>query len=188
MKPHPILLLLLTFALPAATDARVRNVTDPDAPRALPAEGRVAVEWADPAGFTELKYSGNPWEARRGNWVFDLAEHLRESAEEHLPAGQRLQVRITDIRRAGMYEPWRGMQLRDVRIMRDHYPPRMELSFERVDGDGRVVESGERSLVDGAYLMRSSPIGGTDPLRYEKAMIDRWARGEFDDPQVAATP
>ena len=39
--------------------------------------------------------------------------------------------------------------------------------------------------MDGAYLMRSSVIGGHDPLRYEKAMIDRWLRDELQRPVAA---
>ena len=63
--------LLFAVALSAAATApaKTRNVTDPEAPRSLPAEGPVAVQWTDPAQFTELKFSGNRWEAQRGNWV-----------------------------------------------------------------------------------------------------------------------
>lgn len=180
--------LLIGLATAATADAGVRNVTDPEAPRALPAEGLVSVQWNDPATFTDITHSGNQWAARRGNWVHQLADHLRDSTEARLPEGERLEVTITDIRRAGTYEPWRGLQMQDVRIMREQYPPRMTLHFQRIGSDGNVIEAGERSLVDGAYLMRSSIIGSQDPLRYEKAMIDRWARSEFKDARVVATP
>lgn len=176
----PVMLLLAAFALPAT--AGVRTVTDPDAPRSLPADGTVDVRWTDPAQFTDLRYSGNRREAARGDWVAQLAEHLRERALRRLPPGERLEVEITDIRRAGVYEPWHGPQFDDVRIMRDHYPPRMTLRFQHLAADGRVIAAGERALVDGGYLMRSSVIGASDPLRYEKAMIDRWLRTELQRP------
>lgn len=182
------IVLLLALATMSTTEAASRKVTDPDAPRSLPAEGPVAVQWTDPAEFTDLKYSGNRWAAARGNWVFELAEHLREEAEKELPTGERLDVEITDIRRAGMYEPWHGLQMQDVRITRDQYPPRMSLKFRHLGPDGSVIEEGERKLVDSAFLIRGSLFGDSDSLRYEKAMIDRWLRHEFDDRNVATSP
>lgn len=188
LLPIP-LACLLALAMPATADARVRNVTDPDAPRSLPVDGHVDVRWTDPAQFADIRYSGNRWEAKRGNWVVRLAEHLRESAGKRLAPDQRLEVEITDIRRAGMYEPWHGIRLQDVRILRDHYPPRMDLRFRLFGADGTTIAQGERELVDIAYLMQSSVSGRSDPLRYEKVMIDRWLRDEFGrDAHVAATP
>jgi hypothetical protein len=178
------LVALFAFALCTSAFARVRHVTDPDAPRALPEEGSVSVSWSDPAQFSDLRYSGNRSEARRGNWVVRIAEHLRKRAELRLPAGEQLQVEITDIKRAGNYEPWRGIQLQDVRIVREIYPPRIELRFRRTDASGRVLEEGERELVDHAFLIGGTSALDSDPLRYEKAMIDRWLRREFEAPRT----
>ncbi len=176
---------LLALAVVAPAGA-IQKVTDPDAPRSLPVDGAVDVRWTDPAQFTDIRYSGNRWEAERGDWVVRLAEHLRERALKKLPPGQRLEVEITDIRRAGRYEPWHGIALQDVRILRDHYPPRMELNFELTDADGNVIEQGERVLTDTAYLMGASMVANSsDPLRFEKAMIDRWLSRELAQPVTA---
>src|SRR3546814_5481788 len=94
------------------------DVTDPEAPRSLPADGPVDVRWTDPAQFTEIRRSGNRREARRGDWVHDLAEYLRKRASDRLPDGQRLEVTITDIARAGNYEPWHGINADSIRFMR----------------------------------------------------------------------
>ena len=80
MKRTVCLLFAAALLASSLASARVRNVTDPEAPRSLPDEGPVAVQWTDPAQFTDLKFSGNRWEAERGNWVFQLAEHLRDAA------------------------------------------------------------------------------------------------------------
>lgn len=190
MKPSSFACLLLLAGLTAGqASARIRNVTDPDAPRSLPADGRVDVRWTDPARFADILYSGNRTQAQRGDWVAQLAQHLRKRALKRLPPGERLDVEITDIRRAGLYEPWRGVGLHDVRVVRDLYPPRMELRFQRTGADGRTIETGERKLVDGGFLMRSSAFGDSDPLRYEKTLIDRWLRDELaDDGRLAARP
>lgn len=184
MKLRPVLvaiaLVLATAVAPAS--ARIRNVTDPNAPRSLPDEGPVSVRWEDPATFSDIKYSGNRWEATRGNWVQDLAEHLRESAQKKLPPGERLDVDITDIRRAGMYEGWHGPDLQYTRIIRDVYPPRMTLQIRRTGADGRVIAEGERKLWDPAFLMNANPALNSDALRYEKNMIDGWVRRELAAP------
>lgn len=157
--------------------ARAGTVTDPSAPRALQSQGPVQVEWQDPAGFSEIRYSRNRYEARRGDWVRQLAEHLREQAVETLRPGERLEVLITDIERAGQYEPF-GATMRDVRVVRDVYPPRMDLSFVLRGADGEILEQGTRNLRDLGFLS-SIPRSPYDPLSFEKRMIDDWVRREF---------
>lgn len=169
--------LLLVGSLAGPCLARADTVTDPSAPRALQSEGPVQVEWQDPSGFSEIRYSRNRFEARRGDWVRQLAEHLQEQLAQVIPPGERLDVLITDIERAGEYEPL-GASMHDVRVVRDVYPPRMELSFVRHGRDGAVLDQGTRSLRDLGFLS-SSPRSTDDPLRFEKRMIDDWVRREF---------
>lgn len=174
-----LLVLLLIGAAATSVSARVRNVTDPDAPRSLPEQGPVSVRWDDPAQFSEIRYSHNAFEARRGNWVEDLALYLRERAEARLAPGERLEVHITDIDRAGAYEPWRGVRYQDTRFIRDFYPARISLSFRLTDAEGKVVAQAERRLSDPAFLMDGSVARRTDALRFEKDLIDQWLRREF---------
>lgn len=176
-------LLLLAAAVASSATAGVRNVTDPDAPRALPESDSVNVRWEDPSRFSELRYSGNRWEASRGNWVQELAGYLRERAEKRLPEGQRLDVDILDIRRAGMFEPWHGPNLQNTRIIRDVYPPRMTLNVRLTDADGNVIAQGERKLSDPGFLMSDSASLNSDPLRFEKRLIDRWLTQELREGQ-----
>lgn len=176
--------LVLGIVLAGSANAASRDVTDPKAPRSLPAQGRVDVNWTDPAQFSEIRQSGNRWEAKRGDWVEQLAQHLRKRAEQRLPSGERLSVTINDIQRAGRYEPWRGANVSSTRFVRDIYPPRIELEFTLRDANGNVVEQGPRKLTDLAFLMGSSPAGSTDPLRYEKRLIDDWLNKEFKRPGV----
>lgn len=171
--------LVLGAAMAGPLSAAPRTVVDAEAPRALQDTRPVQVAWTDPAQFTELRYSRNRWEAERGDWVRQLAEHLQQSAAEALPPGQRLEVLVTDIKRAGDFEPWGGISMNDVRIMRDIYPPRMSLQFTRYDATGAVLDQGARKLVDMGYLTQSS--FGNDPLRYEKRLIDDWVRQDLRD-------
>lgn len=171
---------LVCAALLAATaGAGAANVTDSDYPRALAEDGPVAVRWSDPAQFSEIRYSGNRWEARRGDWVRELALYLRQRAAGALAPGERLEVVITDIDRAGDYEYIPG-RADNIRILRDIHPPRIELEFTRHAADGSVVAGGERRLTDLGYLQSVAGRGSvTDPLRHEKHLIDRWVRQEL---------
>lgn len=173
--------LLLALALSATVaSARIRNVTDADAPRALPEQGPVDVRWDDPRTFSEIRYSHNIAESRRGTWVEQLAAYLRNRAQPRLPAGEHLDVTITDIELAGDYEPWRGPQFQDTRFIRDIYPPRLTLTFTRTDANGAVIATGERKLTDLGFLMSSGTTGlSSDPLRFEKGLIDRWLAREL---------
>lgn len=168
---------VIVLAAPQAS-AELKRVTSPDAPRSLTVDGQVDVRWADPAEFSDVRNSTNRSAAERGDWVVDLAQHLRKRAAHQLPAGERLEVRITDIRRAGSYEPWLGVEMQDVRVLRGTYPPRITLEFERVAPDGHIIAQGERKLVDAAYLQGVSALN-SDPLRYEKVMLDRWVQREL---------
>ena len=168
----------LALLLCACAGHHALRVTDADRPRALPEAGPVHVHWADPAGFTELRYSRNRAEAARGDWVAQLAGYLRGRIAAQLPPGQRMDVEILDIRRAGDYEYLFGAAT-DIRVLRDIYPPRMRLHVRRTDASGQVLEDDEQVLSDLGYLSAPQPLSDSDPLRYEKRLIDRWVRREL---------
>ncbi|WP_242112607.1 DUF3016 domain-containing protein [Luteimonas aquatica] len=172
--------LLLAGLLGAGQSAaRVSDVTDPGLPRQLPEAGPVDVQWDDPGKFTDITHSRNRWEARRGDWVRQIAQYIRSRAEKRLAPGERLEVTLHDIRRAGDYEPWHGPRDDSIRYVRDIYPPRMTLSFQLTGSDGRVIAQGERKLTDLAFMTNTALPGNTDALRYEKRLVDDWLRKEF---------
>lgn len=178
-----LVVMLAAATLAGVAQARVRSVTDPEAPRSLPEEGPVSVRWEDPAQFSEIRNSRNEAEARRGNWVSQLAQHLRKSAQKRLPPGERLEVTITDIDLAGDYEPGLGVRGHDTRVIRELYPPRVTLTFRRTGADGQVIAEGTRELSDSGFLMGEGTAGpSSEPLRYEKNLIDRWLSRELPKP------
>lgn len=167
--------LAAAFAVPAFA----ARVTDPELPRSLDADGPVTVSWTDPQEFGEIRYSRNRFEAERGDWVRGIARHLAKRAAGALGPGERLDVVITDIERAGDFEPGAGRS-DGVRIVRDIYPPRIDLSYTLYDASGDVADSGERSLRDIGFLHRQAgTVGSGDPLRHEKRLVDAWVRDEL---------
>ena len=172
--------LAIALAMASCASTGGQGMLAADAPRALPESGPVSVRWNDPATFTELRYSRNRWESERGPWLTDLAEYLRKRAATQLSDGERLELTIVDVDRAGDFEPWHGAQHQDTRIVRDIYPPRMTLQVKHYDASGALVSEGERKLSDPAFLLGTTPINDSDPLRYEKRMIDSWLRRELN--------
>ena len=121
----------------------------------------------------------NDSENARDATLGELRTYLVEHANRLLAPGQQLKITVTDIDRAGEFEPWHGPQWADVRIVKDIYPPRINLAFKLVDTDGRVLKEGTRELTDLAYLMKITLAFSDDPLRHEKGLLDDWLRDEF---------
>lgn len=145
-----------------------------------PPPERVQVTWAPNERVSEIKdnQSNRGW-IRPEEWQKMLSDHLRKTADKYLPAGQRLDVSIDDIKLAGSFEPWRtrpGMD--DVRVYKDIYPPLLKLHYKLAAADGTTIRENDATLRDASFLQRSIATT-TDPLRYDKRMISEWLRKEF---------
>lgn len=141
------------------------------------APGVVTVHYDHPENFSETRdvKAFAPMRADDG-YLDTLKKYIEQRAGKMLADGQQLQIVITDIHRAGSYEPWHGPRLSDVRIVKDIYPPRINLHFRLLDSTGAVVREGDRKLRDPGFLTSGSGAVSTDNLRYEKNLIDRWLR------------
>lgn len=137
--------------------------------------GNVDVHYKDPQNFTEAKRSFGMHLIDADAYLQPLKDYIAQRASRILAPGQRLDIEVTDVKRAGEYEPWRGPRFQDVRIIKDIYPPRIDLNFTLYGADGKVLRQGQRKLRDAAFLSRNS-ISDQDSLRYEKSLIDLWLR------------
>jgi hypothetical protein len=139
---------------------------------------QVEVQYLDPDTFTEFRHAGVGADRNQRGWLDALARHIAQRAGARLPEGQQLTVVVTDVDRAGDYEPWHGGRSADVRIVRDVYPPSMDVDFTLLSADGTILRTGKTSLRDPAFMLRSNRYFD-DPLRYEKAMVDDWVGEAF---------
>jgi hypothetical protein len=146
------------------------------------ADSRVQIDWTKPDDFGESKTYAGTGLGRQDpdEWLGDLADHLRYRAERILPQDEHLTVTFTNVQLAGTYEPWRGPRWDDVRVIKNIYPPRIDLKFTLTGANGAVVKEGERKLRDPAFMQRGI-LNETDPLRFEKRMLDDWLRTELAD-------
>ncbi len=146
------------------------------------AEPSVSVTFVNPDQFTENRLFGRQDRFNHIDYLAQLKAYLIKRGQAILEPGQTLHVNITDIRLAGAYEPWRGPQWTYIRMMRDLYPPRIDLDFKLTDQDGEVLRQGKRELRDLNYLHSSlaTPAAKAEPLYYDKALLNRWLSGGPD--------
>lgn len=167
MKPRIALLALLTaLALPALP---ALAATPPATP------GNVTVTYDHPDQFTEArKVRAMAPQLADDSYLKVLKTYIEKRAGKLLPPGDHLAIVVTDIDRAGNFEPWLGMRMQNVRIIKDIYPPRIDLNFTLTDASGKVVREGARKLRDPGFMMDTITQPGSDPLRYEKGLLNRW--------------
>lgn len=139
----------------------------------------VEVIFYEPEKFTDVRdgYMGS--DKGREATLDTLKDYLTGRAVRGLTAGQKLAITVTDVDLAGDFEPWRGSQWGDVRIVKDIYPPRLTLVFHLTDADGTVLKEGKRDLRDLAFMIKMTMGFRDDPLRHEKALLDDWLGADF---------
>lgn len=166
--------LLLACSALAAGAALLRA----EPPANKPA-GLVDVTYVNPEKFTDVKDSDVPNDKVRDEYLNELKKHIETHVHEYIPAGWHLSLRITDVDMAGDFEPWRGPQFLDLRIVKDVYPPRIKLEFTLTDPAGKTVKDGQRNITNLSFLNEVNIYFPDDQLRYEKALLDYWFRQEF---------
>lgn len=165
--------LLLLTALTLAAGGWAHGF-DPNKP--LP---RTEVVFFEPEKFSDIRDSAfGAWDAAKSEVLTELRTYIIKEANRYLAQGQVLTVKITDVDLAGEFEPWRGAQWTDVRVVKDIYPPRIKLAFKLVGADGQVIKEGDRALSDLAFNLRLT-LDRQDPRRYEKELINDWLQQDF---------
>jgi hypothetical protein len=147
------------------------------APTTVP---RTEVVFDHPEKFTDVKDGGNPTDEGRDYILSQIRNYLVECTEGLVPEGYKLKLVFTDISLAGKYEPWRGPQWENVRIIKTVYPPSFTFTYTVTDSSGKVVKQGSENFLDMDFQTRVV-FANSDPLRYEKAALNDWARDKLRD-------
>ena len=160
--------------------SRIRGVALCGLLLSLPSIGQeapVEVQYVHAENFADVGNRRFSDERIRAAYLEQLRGHLVKQAAPLLATGERLSVSVTELDMAGEFEAWRPPSS-EARIVKDIYPPRIDLSFRLAAGDGKVIKQGARALRDPAFLTGANRYPD-DPLRYEKALIDRWLEQEL---------
>jgi hypothetical protein len=138
-----------------------------------PAAARTDVIFDHPEKFTDVKDRSFPSDSGRDAILSEIRNHLVYRASEQLPEGYHLSITFTDIKLAGDFEPWRGPQWDDIRIVKSIYPPDFKFTYSVTGPSGQVVKSGTEDIRDLDFQMRVT-LDLNDRLRYEKSILDDW--------------
>ena len=132
------------------------------------ASAAVTVNFVKPDEFPDMPFSP----VERDAILKDISAHFTKLGR-NLPEGTDLRIDVLDLDLAGRLEPSRRGD-RDLRILRGGADwPRMTLHYS-VESGGKVVNSGDAKLQDMDYQFNGKRLSDSDPLRYEKHMIDEW--------------
>lgn len=138
---------------------------------------RVDVQFDKPENFTDLKDRYMATDKGQQAYMDMLREYIQQRASRQLPEGQKLSVTFTDVDMAGDFEPWRGPSATDVRIVKDIYIPRLKFTYRLTDAAGAVIKEDKANLSDLNFQNSlTTTINTSDPLRYEKRLLDDWIR------------
>lgn len=129
---------------------------------------QVSVTYVKPEDFSDVPRGV----IDRDRTLKDFTDYFK-TLDKKLPAGQQLKIEVLDIDLAGRLYPRRAAD--DIRVMNGGADwPRMQLKYT-LEQDGQVLRSGEEQLSNMNY--QQGRLGGyfdSDPLRYEKQMLDDW--------------
>lgn len=142
------------------------------------AAGPVSVEFVNAEKFTDVNDRALKTSPEKNTNLAALRKHVETKGAKYLKPGQSLAISFTDIDLAGDHKPQLSPQMQDVRVVTGLYPPRMSFNYVLKDATGQVLTSGEAKLSDVGFDTHSAGLS-SDPLRYEKRMLDKWMRAEF---------
>lgn len=166
---QPLAWAALLAVMPCAT-VQALNANPPEA-------AAVTVTLGDFSQMRELKHMSGFQRSDTERAITSLARWLERRAARRLPSGQQLEITLHDVDLAGDYEPGRSLD-HDIRIIKDIYPPRIDLSYRLNNADGTVLREGEASLRDMGFLFSASPLN-SEPLRHEQRLLNEWLREQF---------
>lgn len=143
----------------------------------LPAAAQAAttVRFVAPQTYTD----GNlAWSSVDQRLTFEGLERIiARLARKRLPAGDDLEVDVLGLDLAGKIDPLMS-RTGTLRVMRADTWPSMTLRYT-LRRQGRVIAKGEDTLRAMNYLMDPVAVRSSEPLRFEKAMLDTWFRTRF---------
>jgi hypothetical protein len=137
--------------------------------------GQSEITWTEPEKYTDIR-PGSESKKRFRNRIFKNFEKHFIKLSEQLPEGQILKLNVTNVDLAGDV---RFSPMQEFRIIKDIYIPRFKFTYELLNADKTIVDSGKVDLKDMSFMNSPSLHSKNDTLKYEKSMIDKWFKSAF---------
>lgn len=145
---------------------------------ATEARASVNVQFVHPEHYTDSTFRNYTGSLSPKMVMDEVRRELRQLGDRYLPPGQALNVEILDIQLAG-YNNWWSFPGNEVRIISNAAPPpRFKLRYA-LKAKGKLLAASEETVTDINFLMNPSARFSSDPLVYEKTLLDAWFRARF---------
>lgn len=142
--------------------------------------GDVKVNWQNPEKYTDIR----PTNETRADFqvrVFKELDQVFTDMAKKLPDHTQWNVTVTDLDLAGDVNPLYFRGGHEIRIVKDLYWPRMNLSYTLTDEQGKVLASGTEEIKDMGFLMRSTIPSGNTAFQFEEQMLWDWFKKQQRD-------
>src|SRR5688500_5314047 len=134
--------------------------------------------WDDPTKFRDMKQTDGNTAKFRTRVMNELEEQFRDEAEK-LPADQTLHVTVHDVNLAGDVEYFHPGYPFGLRVIRSIDFPTIDLSYELMDANKAVIQSGTEQIKDLGFRNAMMNTLQHDPFKYENQLIEDWYETEF---------
>jgi hypothetical protein len=135
----------------------------------------VEMNWVKPETYDDMRSGEQNRKAFRERTFKVLEKHFIKLAKS-LPQNQTLKVDILNIDLAGEIN---FKNTRQIRILREPYFPRMNLSYQLIGDDNEIVKSGSEKLTSLNFMQSNNLRYSSESLGHEKKMLDKWFKREF---------
>ncbi len=136
------------------------------------------IVWQSPDDFRDCDYYHNGGEKSKQIVLKNLEKYFSKEAKRQLPENAVLEMTVTELDLAGDFEPWRGPNWDDIRIVKEIYPALIEFDYKWMDANGAVVAEGSERLRD-TLIPRSiiaTQMSRTENYPYIKNLVRTWMR------------
>lgn len=167
---------LVTCAALLAGAGSLAHAADKDKKnKHMDAEKPVSVNYENPGDFTDMKDSFQGTTKGMEGYQEQFRRDIKQLAKGSLPDGYTLEITFTDVDMAGDFEPSRGADAFDIRLVKAIYPPRLKFNYTVRDASGSVVKEGSENLSDLSFQTNIG-INRSDTFFYEKELMRDWMR------------
>ncbi|MCL1141173.1 DUF3016 domain-containing protein [Shewanella gaetbuli] len=146
--------------------------------------GVVKIEWQEPDNYRDIKTSNDIQSRFETRFFETMTKNINKQAEKTLAPNQTLVMQVTDVDLAGDMRPTFGATSGDLRVVKDLYPPRMNFSYQILEGE-TVVIAGDEKLRDMSFMQRLNRLNNDRPFTSETIMMQDWLKRTIA-PQIEA--
>ncbi len=134
----------------------------------------VKVTWFNPEKYSDIRPASGTRKAYQER-VTNAFDKIFVELAEKLPAGFRLEIRVTDIDLAGDVSPMYRLNNSDIRVVKDIYFPRMNFDFVLYDQNKQqVLQESDVKIKDMGFMMSSHLGSQSSEFGYEREMLKKW--------------